>query len=131
MVATRFAEGDNPSNFYPADSATLLTLPETYVWAKDSRLQRAGGGGCGHGAAEGKRHRHDFQPEPQADWVKTMAKKMERAECRACYRLRKQAMGFRQFLLRGLEKVEGEWALVTLACNCRRLHNLRIAANRT
>lgn len=58
-------------------------------------------------------------------------KKMERAECRACYRLRKQAMGFRQFLLRGLEKVEGEWALVTLACNCRRLHNLRIAANRT
>ena len=26
-------------------------------------------------------------------------------------------MGFRQFLLRGLEKVEGEWALVTLAYN--------------
>ena len=39
----------------------------------------------------------------------------------------KQAMGFRQFLLRGLEKVEGEWALVTLAYNCRRLHNLRLA----
>ena len=38
----------------------------------------------------------------------------------------KQAMGFRQFLLRlvygPLEKVEGEWKLVTLAYNCRRLH---------
>ena len=39
----------------------------------------------------------------------------------------KQAMGFRQFLLRGLEKVAGEWALVTLAYNSRRLHNLRLA----
>ncbi len=39
----------------------------------------------------------------------------------------KQAMGFRQFLLRGLEKVEGEWALVTLAYNCRRVHKLRLA----
>ena len=67
---------------------------------------------------------------------------MARAEQRAPYRLRKQtvepvfgivkqAMGFRQFLLRGLEKVEGEWALVTLVYNCRRLHNLRIEANRT
>ena len=35
--------------------------------------------------------------------------------------------GLRQFLLRGLEKVEGEWALVTLAYNCRRLHKLRLA----
>ena len=36
----------------------------------------------------------------------------------------KQAMGFRQFLLRGIDKVEGEWGLVTLAYNCRRLHSL-------
>ena len=60
------------------------------------------------------------------------------SENRAHYRLRKhtvepvfgivkQAMGFRQFLLRGVEKVEGEWALVTLAYNCRRLHNLTLA----
>lgn len=39
----------------------------------------------------------------------------------------KEAMGFRQFLLRGLEKVETEWALVTLAYNCKRLNNLRLA----
>jgi transposase len=34
----------------------------------------------------------------------------------------KQAMGFRQFLLRGLKKVRGEWALVCLAYNLRKLH---------
>ena len=39
----------------------------------------------------------------------------------------KQEMGFRQFLLRGLDKVEGEWALVMLAYNCKRLHNLTLA----
>ena len=96
--------------------------------------------------AEGQRRQHDFRPEPphplakepQADWIKSMQQKMARPEHRAHYRLRKQtvepvfgivkqAMGFRQFLLRGLEKVEGEWALVTLAYNCRRLHNLRLA----
>ena len=63
---------------------------------------------------------------------------METEESRVRYGLRKQtvepvfgivkqAMGFRQFLLRGLEKVEGEWALVTLAYNCKRLNNLRMA----
>ena len=81
---------------------------------------------------------HPLAKEPQADWIKSMQQKMALPEPRAHYRLRKQtvepvfgivkqAMGFRQFLLRGLEKVEGEWALVTLAYNCRRLHNLRLA----
>jgi transposase len=36
----------------------------------------------------------------------------------------KQAMGFRQFLLRGLEKVSTEWKLVTLAYDCKKLYNL-------
>ena len=93
--------------------------------------------------AEGQRRRHDFRPEPppkpakepRAEWIKAMQEKMELPENRARYRLRKhtvepvfgivkQAMGFRQFLLRGIEKVEGEWKLVTLAYNCRRLHRL-------
>src|SRR5262249_15618550 len=34
----------------------------------------------------------------------------------------KQARGFRQFLLRGIEKVKGEWALVCLTHNILRLH---------
>jgi transposase len=36
----------------------------------------------------------------------------------------KQAQGFRQFLLRGLQKVRGEWALVCLTHNIRRLHTV-------
>ena len=36
----------------------------------------------------------------------------------------KQAMGFRQFLLRGIKKVQGKWGLVMPAYNCRRLHKL-------
>jgi hypothetical protein len=34
----------------------------------------------------------------------------------------KGAMGFRQFLLRGIDKVRGEWALVCIAYNIRKLH---------
>ena len=36
----------------------------------------------------------------------------------------KQARGFRQFLLRGLEKVQGEWALVCMAHNVLKFHRL-------
>ena len=54
---------------------------------------------------------------------------------RALYGLRKQtvepvfgiikhAMRFRQFLLRGKRKVSGEWQLVTLSYNLRRMANL-------
>ncbi|MFT5470571.1 MAG: hypothetical protein ACI8UO_005700, partial [Verrucomicrobiales bacterium] len=40
----------------------------------------------------------------------------------------KEVMGFRGFSLRGLEKVTGEWKLVCLNYNCKRLHNLKRAA---
>ena len=36
----------------------------------------------------------------------------------------KQVMGFRQFLLRGLDAVTGEWTLVCIAYNLKRLHVL-------
>lgn len=36
----------------------------------------------------------------------------------------KEAMGFRRFSLRGKEKVSGEWTLVCLAYNLRRLHGM-------
>lgn len=61
-----------------------------------------------------------------------MAEKLRTAAGRARYRLRARTVqrcfggsggvGFRQFLLRGLEKVSGEWTLVCLAYNLRRLH---------
>ena len=56
---------------------------------------------------------------------------------RGIYRLRKQTvepvfgiiksvMGFRQFSLRGLTRVQGEWSLVCLAWNVRRMAVLRL-----
>jgi hypothetical protein len=39
----------------------------------------------------------------------------------------KNVLGFRQFLLRGLEKVTGEWQLVALAWNLKRMHRLQTA----
>lgn len=60
--------------------------------------------------------------------VEAMALKLRRAGHRSRYRLRKQivepvfgqikhARGFRQFLLRGLDKVRGEWAMICTAHN--------------
>ena len=67
-----------------------------------------------------------------------MAEKLATPEGRAVYAKRKwiaeapigwikEAMGFRRFSLRGLEKVRGEWDLVCLALNVRRLHVLLAA----
>jgi hypothetical protein len=39
----------------------------------------------------------------------------------------KQAQGFRQFVLRGIRKVKGQWALICLSHNLRRLHAVRQA----
>lgn len=95
--------------------------------------------------AEGRRRTHDFRPakaqappkEPKADWLKAMAAKLESAEGRALYKLRRQTvepvfgvikavLGFTGFSLRGLDKVAGEWDLVALAYNCKRLHKLKL-----
>jgi hypothetical protein len=39
----------------------------------------------------------------------------------------KSVMGFRQFLLRGLDNVQGEWSLATMAWNMKRMYALAAA----
>jgi antitoxin component HigA of HigAB toxin-antitoxin module len=39
----------------------------------------------------------------------------------------KSALGFRQFSMRGLEKARGEWSLVTMAWNKKRMFALNAA----
>jgi hypothetical protein len=67
--------------------------------------------------------------------VEAMAHRLKTARGRALYVLRKQtpepvfgiiksALGFRQFSLRGLENVRGEWSLVTMAWNLKRMFTL-------
>jgi hypothetical protein len=42
----------------------------------------------------------------------------------------KQARGFRQFLLRGLEKVRGEWALICMTHNLLKFHKIMLRVKR-
>jgi transposase len=74
-------------------------------------------------------------PEPDASPKEKMAYKLVTEIGHAIYRLRKctvepvigiikEIMGFRQFSLRGLKKVTGEWCLVCLAFNLKRMHVL-------
>jgi len=66
------------------------------------------------------------------DWVRRMRQRLKKAGHRSRYRLRKQTVepvfgqikfgrGFRQFLLRGIEKVSGEWSLLCTAHNLLKL----------
>ncbi len=101
-----------------------------------------------HAEAKQLSRQHDFRPLPTAppstpeirsEFVREMKEKMETSEARAQYRLRKQTvepvfgtikkwMGFTQFPVRGHEKVSGEWTLVALAYNIKRLLKLKCAS---
>ena len=74
------------------------------------------------------------QPTP----LQAMMHRLASPEGKKAYGLRKQTpepvfgiiksvMGFRQFSLRGLEKVKGEWNLVTLSWNIKRMFALKYA----
>ena len=60
--------------------------------------------------------------------VGRMAYKKRKETVEPVFGIIKSAMGFRQFLLRGMRKVALEWSLVTLAYNFRRLARLIPAA---
>lgn len=78
-------------------------------------------------------------PAPQDPTaVEAMQHRLATPEGRKVYALRKQTpepvfgiiksvMGFRQFHLRGLENVKGEWNLVTMAWNMKRMFALSLA----
>ena len=75
----------------------------------------------------------DTPPPPENPTpVEAMAYRLKTPDGRTLYALRKQVpepvfgiiksvLGFRQFLLRGLDRVQGEWSLVTMAWNMKRL----------
>jgi transposase len=79
---------------------------------------------------------HPAPPANDATAKEKMAYKLRIEIGRAIYRLRKctvepvigiikEVLGFRQFSLRGLTAAAGEWGLVCLAFNLKRLHALR------
>ena len=88
---------------------------------------------------------YDYRPQSACDKppkvitdsrLLAMREKLKTDEGRRLYAKRKQTvepvfgiikevLGFRQFLLRGLEKVRGEWSLMCLAYNVKRLWALQ------
>ena len=87
--------------------------------------------------------RYDYRPLDKINPPRTitdpvlaaMAEKLKTPAGKGMYRKRactvepvfgiiKACLGFRQFLLRGLRKVSGEWNLICLAYNLKRLHRL-------
>lgn len=133
--------------------ATPVGKPTTVLadsgYASEEEVKAVAQGGIEVLVATGRTdtgREYDFRPPgvakpPPASakpWITEMREKMSGERERALYRRRqhtvepvfgivKQAMGFRQFLLRGLSKVETEWCLVMLAYNCKRLHRLMAA----
>ena len=74
-------------------------------------------------------------PPPDPTPVEAMAHQMKTPEGKRLYGLRKQTpepvfgiiksvLGFRQFLLRGIDGARGEWSLVTMAWNIKRIFAL-------
>jgi transposase len=70
--------------------------------------------------------------------LEAMSHRLRTPEGKRLYALRKQTpepvfgiiksvMGFRQFLLRGLDNVQGEWSLVTMAWNMKRMYAMATA----
>lgn len=84
------------------------------------------------------------KPEPEAPPVgasvsEVMRQRMKTESGKALYKLRQQTvepvfgiiksvLGFRQFLLRGVNKASLEWELVCLAYNFRRLHTVTVGS---
>jgi transposase len=84
------------------------------------------------------------KPEPEAPArgapvAEVMKHRLRTREGKAKYKLRQQTvepvfgiiksvMGFRRFLLRGLEKVSTEWTWVSLAYNLKRMHRMQSAS---
>jgi len=75
------------------------------------------------------------QPPQDPTPLEAMGHRLKTPECKKLHALRKHTpepvfgiiksvLGFRQFLLRGLDHVRGEWSLVTMAWNMKRMFAL-------
>jgi transposase len=154
VVATDVVQAPNDKNQVEPMLGKIGALPEALGEAKtllaDTGYFSAGNveacekAGIEPAIAMGRQPHHPplaerFEPAPAAPDIPTpveaMAHRLRTPRGRALYALRKQTpepvfgiiksvLGFRQFSLRGLEKVRCEWSLVTMAWNVKRMFAL-------
>jgi hypothetical protein len=154
VVATDVVQAPNDKNQVEPMLGKIGALPEAWGEAKtllaDTGYFSAGNveacekAGIEPAIAMGRQPHHPplaerFEPAPAAPDIPTpveaMAHRLRTPRGRALYALRKQTpepvfgiiksvLGFRQFSLRGLEKVRCEWSLVTMAWNMKRMFAL-------
>jgi hypothetical protein len=126
---------------------TVGALPETATadagfWSPENARWAEERGVDAYISTQRQRHRAPTDPAeppgPTATPQQRMRHQVGTPEGRAVYRRRKclpetvfgqikQAMGFRRFSMRGLEKARGEWGLVCMCHNVRRFHAARVA----
>lgn len=155
VVATHVSQAPNDKQQLEPVLDKLLELPETLgtvdamnadtgYCSEDNILKTEAAGIEPFIAVSRQEHHPSWRerhadPPPLADGAGTlqrMAHKLQTKAGKAVYKMRKQTvepvfgiiksvMGFRQFSLRGLKNVSGEWALVCLAWNLKRMAVLR------
>ena len=128
----------------PAELGSVETLLADTGYASADNVAACEAAGIEPLIALGRQAHHPslderFAPEPPAPQdpspVEAMAHRLATPRGKKLYALRKQTpepvfgiiksvLGFRQFSLRGLDNVRGEWSLVTMAWNLKRMFAL-------
>ena len=124
-----------------AIQANLDALPEQVLadtgYKAEAVFERLAGSGCDLVVALGREGKEQLRFDPErSPYTAAMAAKLQTHQAKAAYRRRKwlaeppngwikNVLGFRQFSLRGLHRVQAEWKLVCLALNLRRMATLQ------
>ncbi len=119
------------SGYFSEDNVTACERSEITPYIAVDREQ--------HNQSVWDRFREPQAVPENADAVERMKHRLKTTAGKAVYKLRKitsepvfgiikEAIGFRRFLMRGLEAAELEWTLVCMAWNIKRLHTLRLAS---
>ena len=154
VVANTVAQAANDKQQVEPMLAELGALPERLGevetlladsgYFSEANVQACAAAGIDPLIAMGRQPHHPplaerFAPDPpspdEPTPLEAMAHRLRTREGKKLYALRKHTpepvfgiiksvLGFRQFLLRGLDKVRGEWNLVTMAYNLKRLFAL-------
>ena len=119
----------------------LGSLPEQALadtgYKSEAVFEALAGSGCDLVVALGREGKQALAFDPErSPYTAAMAAKLQSDQGRAAYRRRKwiaeppngwikNVLGFRQFSLRGLHRVQAEWKLVCMALNLRRMATMQ------